>query len=91
MSLIYLIFMNKTSSFQTTPVTEESLRDYHNLITTFFKCHSVHLSMKINTIFLQRKTYLFQNNVLLLGGSIYKSCKYAFMKHFIDFYNYNYD
>ena len=52
MSLIYLIFMNKTSSFQTTPVTEESLRDYHNLITTFFQ-------MSLSSFKYENKYYLF--------------------------------
>ena len=48
-SLIDLILTNKPSSFNKTPVTETGLRDYHKMITTFFKLHFSRLRLKVIT------------------------------------------
>ena len=46
-SLIDLILTNKPLPFQRTQVTETGIRDYHKLITTFFKCKPQRLKPKI--------------------------------------------
>ena len=48
-SLIDLFLTNKLLSFQKTRVTETGLRDYHNLISTFFKSHFIRLRPRVIT------------------------------------------